>query len=172
MNDLEEEWGTGRQGLTHTETCISRRGDFTSWQPSKPELSLHVETCMAGGGTFDVSDPARSAQTTGIKQRLMVSAPLLGYFNHLSLGKFSQFLPQGYFCSNILTHHRAILSSDKMTDSGSFIKVPNDEEEARMRKAAEESQQRREAAKKKREMEEAMKKAAESSQQRRKGGGS
>uniref|UniRef100_A0A093V1L6 Stress response protein NST1 n=1 Tax=Talaromyces marneffei PM1 TaxID=1077442 RepID=A0A093V1L6_TALMA len=51
-----------------------------------------------------------------------------------------------------------------MTDSGGFVKVPNDDEEERMRKAAEESQRKREEARKKREMEEAMKKAGEDSQ--------
>jgi hypothetical protein len=44
-----------------------------------------------------------------------------------------------------------------MTSSGSFVKVPTDEEEERIRKAAEDSQKRREEAKKKREMEELMK---------------
>lgn len=67
--------------------------------------------------------------------------------------------------------YKVTISSSNMTDSGSYIKVPNDEEEERMRKAAEESQRKRDEARKKREMEEAMKKAAESSQQRRKGGG-
>ncbi|KAJ6183786.1 hypothetical protein N7519_005087 [Penicillium mononematosum] len=57
-----------------------------------------------------------------------------------------------------------------MTDSGGYIKVPNDEEEERMRKAAEESQRKREEARKRREMEEGMKKAGESSQQRRRRG--
>ena len=34
-----------------------------------------------------------------------------------------------------------------MTSSGSFVKIPTDEEEERMRKAAEDSQKRREEAK-------------------------
>ncbi|KAK4073568.1 hypothetical protein Purlil1_13010 [Purpureocillium lilacinum] len=66
---------------------------------------------------------------------------------------------------------KLINSSDRMTDSGSFIKVPNAEEEERMRKAAEESQRKREEARKKRDMEEVMKRAADESLKRRKQGG-
>lgn len=58
-----------------------------------------------------------------------------------------------------------------MTDSGSFIRVPNAEEEERMRKAAEASQKKREEARKNREIKEATRKAGEASQERRRGGG-
>lgn len=60
----------------------------------------------------------------------------------------------------------------KMTDSGSFIKIPTPEEEERMRKAAEESQKKREEAQKKREALEMAVKAGESSQSKRKGNSS
>lgn len=51
-----------------------------------------------------------------------------------------------------------------MTDSGSFIKVPSDEEEEN---AAKESQRKRQEAKKMREMEEAMNQAGQESQRHR-----
>ncbi|KUL81893.1 hypothetical protein ZTR_09525 [Talaromyces verruculosus] len=72
---------------------------------------------------------------------------------------------------SISARYQATVPNNNMTDSGGFVKVPNDEEEERMRKAAEESQRKREEARKKREMEEAMKKAGEDSQRRRRDGG-
>lgn len=55
-----------------------------------------------------------------------------------------------------------------MTDSGGFIKVPNDKEEEQMQNSADNSKAKREAARKEREARELMEKAGESSRSRRK----
>ncbi|KAI9710766.1 MAG: hypothetical protein M1820_002599 [Bogoriella megaspora] len=76
--------------------------------------------------------------------------------------------------SDQLYHHIHSTASEhlnvNMTESGSFIKVPTDEEEKRMREAAEASRQKREEAKKQREALKAAEKAGKASQERREKG--